>query len=150
MLLKARALTVTSIVFSCWTKTLELISRYLKAAGIAFERIDGGISLREREKILKAFAECDDLPVLIMTTGTGAYGLNLTAANRIFIIEPQWNPAVENQAVSRAIRLGQAESVQVTRYIMKNTVEQVSDLVSFVDRWLNADRTCARSRTKRS
>jgi SWI/SNF-related matrix-associated actin-dependent regulator of chromatin subfamily A3 len=64
-----------------------------------------------------------------MTTGTGAYGLNLTAANRIFIFEPQWNPAVENQAVSRAIRLGQESSVQVTRYIMKNTVEQVSALI---------------------
>jgi hypothetical protein len=73
-----------------------------------------------------------------MTTGTGAYGLNLTAANRIFIIEPQWNPAVENMAISRAIRLGQADSVQVTRYIIKNTVEQVSGLISFVDRSLNA------------
>ncbi len=59
-----------------------------------------------------------------MTTGTGAYGLNLTAASRIFIMEPQWNPAVENQAVSRAIRFGQAESVQVIRYVIKGTVEQ--------------------------
>ena len=138
---------IASIVFSCWTKTLELISRHLKAAGIAFERIDGGISLRERENILEAFAERDDLPVLIMTTGTGAYGLNLTAANRIFIIEPQWNPAVENQAISRAIRLGQEESVQVTRYIIKNTVEQVSSY-SFVG-IAKRSRTCARSRSKR-
>jgi SWI/SNF-related matrix-associated actin-dependent regulator of chromatin subfamily A3 len=117
---------VISIVFSCWTRTLELISKHLKEANITFERIDGGISIGEREKILKAFDERDDLPVLIMTTGTGAYGLNLTAANRIFIIEPQWNPAVENQAISRAIRLGQADNVQVTRYIIKDTVEKVS------------------------
>jgi SWI/SNF-related matrix-associated actin-dependent regulator of chromatin subfamily A3 len=133
---KHKELTVASIVFSCWTKTLELISRYLKDAGIPFERIDGGISLRERENILEAFAKRHDLPVLIMTTGTGAYGLNLTAASRIFIIEPQWNPAVENQAISRAIRLGQADSVQVTRYVTKNTVEQVSGLILFGERSL--------------
>ncbi|KAF1984562.1 hypothetical protein K402DRAFT_422775 [Aulographum hederae CBS 113979] len=113
-----------SVVFSCWTRTLELISRHLKAAQIPFERIDGSISLRQRELILEAFDKRDDLPVLIMTTGTGAYGLNLTAASRVFIIEPQWNPALENQALSRAIRLGQENNVQVIRYIMKGTVEQ--------------------------
>ncbi|RDW57005.1 hypothetical protein BP6252_13923 [Coleophoma cylindrospora] len=139
------------IVFSCWTRTLELISRYLKAAGIIFERIDGGISLREREQILEAFADRADLPVLIMTTGTGAYGLNLTAANRIFIVEPQWNPAVENQAISRAIRLGQVESVQVTRYIIKNTVEQVSQWLETIRAEVaNRSRKCAHSKEKRS
>jgi SWI/SNF-related matrix-associated actin-dependent regulator of chromatin subfamily A3 len=139
---------MTSIVFSCWTKTLDLISRHLKAAGIAFERIDGGISLRERENILEAFAERDDLPVLIMTTGTGAYGLNLTVATRIFIVEPQWNPAVENQAVSRAIRLGQANSVQVTRYFIKDTVEEVSGLTGDVQT-ADSYRICIHSKTKR-
>jgi SWI/SNF-related matrix-associated actin-dependent regulator of chromatin subfamily A3 len=76
-----------------------------------------------------------------MTTGTGAYGyglskayddllmchrLNLTAANRIYIVEPQWNPSVESQAVARAIRLGQEAAVSVTRYFVEKTVEQVS------------------------
>lgn len=51
--------------------------------------------------------------------------LNLTCANRVFIIELQWNPAVENQAIARAIRLGQEEIVHVTRYMVKNTVEEV-------------------------
>lgn len=51
--------------------------------------------------------------------------LNLTAANRIFIIEPQWNPSVENQAIARAIRLRQEEKVLVTRYTVKATVEEV-------------------------
>ncbi|RMZ85530.1 hypothetical protein DV737_g539, partial [Chaetothyriales sp. CBS 132003] len=102
-----------------------LISRHLKLANIAFERIDGQTSLRQREKILEAFAKRKDLPVLIMTTGAGAYGLNLTVANRIFIIEPQWNPAVENQAICRAIRLGQADNVQIIRYTIKKTVEQI-------------------------
>jgi SWI/SNF-related matrix-associated actin-dependent regulator of chromatin subfamily A3 len=51
--------------------------------------------------------------------------LNLTVANRIFIVEPQWNPSVENQAVARAIRLGQEATVLVTRYFVEKTVEQV-------------------------
>jgi len=56
--------------------------------------------------------------------------LNLTAANRVFIIEPQWNPSVENQAIARAIRMNQKESVVVTRYMIKGTVEQVSSLIT--------------------
>jgi SNF2 family DNA or RNA helicase len=140
----------TSIVFSCWTRTLELISRHLKHAGIVFERIDGGISSREREKILLKFEKRDDLRVLIMTTGTGAYGLNLTTSNRIFIFEPQWNPAVESQAISRAIRLGQEDSVQVIRYSIANTVEQVRcDIGCFIAE-TNLSRTCVRNRTGRS
>lgn len=57
---------------------------------------------------------------------TIGYSLNLTAANRVFIVEPQWNPSVENQAIARAIRLGQGQSVLVTRYVVSRTVEQVS------------------------
>jgi hypothetical protein len=62
---------------------------------------------------------------MLMTTGTGAFGLNLTAANRIFIVELQWNPSVENQAIARAIRLRQRDKVVVIRYMMAHTVEQV-------------------------
>jgi SNF2 family DNA or RNA helicase len=58
------------------------------------------------------------------------HSLNLTTANRVFIIEPQWNPSVENQAVARAIRMNQTKSVLVTRYIIKATVEQVHYLTS--------------------
>lgn len=59
-----------------------------------------------------------------MTTGTGAFGLNLTSANRVFIVEPQWNPSVETQAIARALRLGQGKPVLVTRYMINRTVEQ--------------------------
>ena len=77
-----------------------------------------------------------------MTTGTGAFGLvpasslhllhlanvsslNLQSVNRVFIVEPQWNPSVERQAVARAIRLGQKQEVLVTRYIVNDSIEQV-------------------------
>ena len=52
--------------------------------------------------------------------------LNLTSANRVFIVEPQWNPSVENQAIARANRLGQSQQVEVVKYVTKGTIEQVS------------------------
>jgi len=55
-----------------------------------------------------------------------SFRLNLAIANRVFIVEPQWNPSVENQAVARALRLGQKQAVLVTRYVVEQTVEQVS------------------------
>ncbi|KAH8123686.1 hypothetical protein FP744_10005786 [Trichoderma asperellum] len=113
-----------SIIFSCWTRTLKLLSRYLEEAGIQYLCIDGSSSLSQRQTKLDQFATDDEKRVLIMTTGTGGFGLNLTCANRIFIVELQWNPGVESQAIARAIRLGQKSEVSVTRYLIKGTVEE--------------------------
>ncbi|KAM7190801.1 SNF2 family N-terminal domain containing protein [Naviculisporaceae sp. PSN 640] len=113
-----------SIIFSCWTRTLDLIAKHLRREGIEYSRIDGQCLLSERQRIIDQFATKDSAPVLLMTTGTGAFGLNLTAANRIFIVEPQWNPSVENQAIARAIRLRQEKKVQVTRYYIMGTIEE--------------------------
>ncbi|KAF4456644.1 helicase-like transcription factor [Fusarium albosuccineum] len=113
-----------SIIFSCWTRTLYLVSRHLDRAQIPYLQVDGDCPLPQRQAKLDQFAEDDDMPVLIMTTGTGAFGLNLTCANRIFIAELQWNPSVENQAIARAIRLGQESEVRVMRYVIKDTVEE--------------------------
>ncbi|PTB66813.1 hypothetical protein BBK36DRAFT_1116970 [Trichoderma citrinoviride] len=113
-----------SIIFSCWTRTLQLLSRYLTKNNIPYFLIDGSCSLAERQKKLDQFADDKETPVLIMTTGTGGFGLNLTCANRIFIVELQWNPGVEAQAIARAIRLGQKNKVEVTRYMIKDTVEK--------------------------
>ncbi|KAF2446332.1 hypothetical protein P171DRAFT_442729 [Karstenula rhodostoma CBS 690.94] len=115
-----------SIIFSCWTHTLDLIGSALGQINIAFRRIDGECPTAKREKILDEFAHDPSLRVLIMTTGTGAVGykLNLATANRVFLVEPQWNPSVENQAIARALRLGQEQAVLVTRYVVNGTVEQ--------------------------
>ncbi|KAF1829386.1 hypothetical protein BDW02DRAFT_574017 [Decorospora gaudefroyi] len=116
-----------SIIFTCWTRTLDLIQNYLMAASRGtwkFERIDGECATSKREQILDEFSDDCQLRVLIMTTGTGAVGLNLATANRVFIVEPQWNPSVENQAIARALRLGQKQPVLVTRYVVEETVEQ--------------------------
>uniref|UniRef100_A0A093VGA7 Putative SWI/SNF-related matrix-associated actin-dependent regulator of chromatin subfamily A member 3-like 1 n=1 Tax=Talaromyces marneffei PM1 TaxID=1077442 RepID=A0A093VGA7_TALMA len=116
--------TTKSIIFSCWTRTLDLIGKHLSSANIEYARIDGKTPLSQRQKILDSFDRTRNIPILIMTTGTGALGLNLKSVNRVFIIEPQWNPAVESQAIARAIRLGQTEQVLVIRYHVKGSIEE--------------------------
>ncbi|KAK8127289.1 hypothetical protein PG984_008397 [Apiospora sp. TS-2023a] len=113
-----------SIVFSCWTRTLDLIEACLKTNGMDPLRIDGKRAFRDRQRTIKRFEEDPSARILLMTTGTGAHGLNLTAANHIFIFELQWNPSIEKQAIARAIRIGQTRQVRVTRYLIRNTVEQ--------------------------
>ncbi|EED22940.1 helicase, putative [Talaromyces stipitatus ATCC 10500] len=114
-----------SIIFSCWTRTLDLVGEHLKSAKIKYARIDGKTPLSERQKTLDNFDSTREKPVLVMTFGTGAFGLNLKSVNRVFIVEPQWNPAVENQAIARAIRLGQKEQVLVIKYLVKGSIEEV-------------------------
>ncbi|KAL2056059.1 hypothetical protein ABVK25_003702 [Lepraria finkii] len=62
--------------------------------------------------------------VLLMTTGTGAVGLNLSVADRVYIVERQWNPSVEEQAIARVYRLGQTRPVTIVRLIMEGTIEE--------------------------
>ncbi|KAI1740462.1 SNF2 family N-terminal domain-containing protein [Xylaria scruposa] len=113
-----------SIVFSYWTSTLDLLSQLLGQAQVAYRLVDGRTSYTERSKALKAFKEDPEVLVLLMSIGTGAVGLNLTAANRVHVIEPQWNPSVEEQAIARALRMGQTREVTIFRYVVENTVER--------------------------
>lgn len=113
-----------SIVFSCWTRSLDLVGIFLKSRNIDFVRIDGSHSLVQRKWILENYQKDPTIKILLMTTGTGAIGLNLTVANCVYLLEPQWNPMVESQAIARVLRLGQKRNVRVVRYIMKDTIEQ--------------------------
>ncbi|KEF62318.1 uncharacterized protein A1O9_00290 [Exophiala aquamarina CBS 119918] len=112
-----------SIVFTCWTTTLDLISQHLHHSHIAFLRIDGEHTFEYRTRTLQQFETDFTIRVLIMTTGVGALGLNIIAASQVFLVEPQWNPTVEAQAIGRTVRIGQRKAVQVTRYIVRDTVE---------------------------
>ncbi|VBB81747.1 Putative protein of unknown function [Podospora comata] len=116
-------LSQKSIIFSSWKKTLNLISELLTSHRIPFYCIHGSLSLGERIRILKDFRSSSGANILLMTLGTGAVGLNLAVASRIYLMEPQWNPSVELQAIGRALRLGQTEQVAIVRYIVKHTIE---------------------------
>ncbi|KAK4210366.1 SNF2 family N-terminal domain-containing protein [Rhypophila decipiens] len=110
-----------SIIFSVWKRTLDLVELLLEEHGIKYCRVDGSVStVKQRKEILKTFQMEDNFRVLLMTLGTGAVGLNnLSVASRIYILEPQWNPSVERQAIGRLVRLGQEKEVHIIRFIMR-------------------------------
>ncbi|MFO0615041.1 MAG: DEAD/DEAH box helicase [Polyangiaceae bacterium] len=111
-----------ALVFSQWTGLLDRIEPHLDAARIAFERLDG--STRDREGVVRRFQAPDGPPVMLVSLKAGGAGLNLTAADHVFIMDPWWNPAVEQQAEARAHRIGQERPVVVHRIIAKDTVEE--------------------------
>uniref|UniRef100_L2GAP1 DNA repair protein rad5 n=1 Tax=Colletotrichum fructicola (strain Nara gc5) TaxID=1213859 RepID=L2GAP1_COLFN len=123
---KIRACRSTSkhIVFSYWTSTLDLLSNLLGNEAVTHVQVDGRTSYAERTNRLQSFREDNDICALLMSIETGALGLNLTAANYVHIVEPQWNPSIEEQAIGRALRIGQTREVTVVRYIVQGTVEQ--------------------------
>ncbi|RVW58001.1 DNA repair protein RAD5B [Vitis vinifera] len=99
-----------SIVFSQWTSFLDLLEIPLRRRGIGFLRYDGKVVQKQRERILKEFSETEEKTVLLMSLKAGGVGLNLTAASNVFLMDPWWNPAVEEQAIMRIHRIGQERS----------------------------------------
>lgn len=111
-----------ALVFSQWTSLLDLVEPALEAAGIRFLRLDG--STRDRAEVVSAFQSDDGPPVMLVSLKAGGTGLNLTAADHVFLMDPWWNPAVEDQAADRAHRIGQDRPVMVYRLVTKDTVEE--------------------------
>ncbi|WNG43211.1 DEAD/DEAH box helicase [Archangium minus] len=111
-----------ALVFSQWTSLLDLIEPHLKSSGITFERLDG--STPNRGEITARFQTPEGPPVLLMSLKAGGTGLNLTAADHVFLMDPWWNPAVEAQAADRAHRIGQERPVMVYRLVSQGTVEE--------------------------
>ena len=111
-----------SLVFSQWTGFLDLIEPALTSRGIKFLRLDG--STRNREEIVSTFQSEGEHHVLIMSLKAGGVGLNLTAADHVFIMDPWWNPAAEDQAADRAHRIGQTNPVTVYRLVAERTIEE--------------------------
>jgi superfamily II DNA or RNA helicase len=111
-----------ALVFSQWTSFLDLVQPRLASAGIGFGRLDG--STRDRGGVVAGFQDPAGPPVLLISLTAGGVGLNLTAADHVFILDPWWNPAVEEQAADRSHRIGQDRPVMVYRLVASDTVEQ--------------------------
>jgi len=111
-----------AIVFSQFTRLLDLVEPRLKEAGLAWERLDG--TTRHRKERVERFQSDAACPVFLVSLKAGGVGLNLTAADHVVLLDPWWNPAVEAQAIDRAHRTGQHRTVIATRLIAANTVEQ--------------------------
>jgi hypothetical protein len=111
-----------ALVFSQWTSLLDLIEPALAQADLAFVRLDG--STRDRGAVVERFQAQDGPPIMLVSLKAGGSGLNLTAADHVFLCDPWWNPAVEQQAADRTHRIGQTRPVFVYRLVSANTVEE--------------------------
>jgi SNF2 family DNA or RNA helicase len=111
-----------ALVFSQWTKLLDRVEPSLAAAGIDFERLDG--STRDRRSVIQRFGAAEGASVMLISLRAGGTGLNLTSADHVFLLDPWWNPAVEDQAADRAHRIGQTRPVVVHRLVAQDTVEE--------------------------
>ncbi|MBL8810849.1 MAG: DEAD/DEAH box helicase [Planctomycetaceae bacterium] len=116
-----------AILFSQWTKTIDWLEPRLKEFNPLVYH--GGVPTKQREPILAKFKADPDAHILLMSYGTGAVGLNLQFAGYVFLFDRWWNPAIEDQAINRAHRIGVKNPVIVTRFISKNTIEERIDRV---------------------
>jgi non-specific serine/threonine protein kinase len=112
-----------ALVFSQYLGMLALIREKLEALDVPYEYFDGGTAAIDREKAIRNFQENDAVRVFLISLKAGGVGLNLTAADYVYIVDPWWNPAVEQQAIDRTHRIGQTKNIFAYRMICKDTIE---------------------------
>ncbi|WRX27929.1 SNF2 [Theobroma cacao] len=112
-----------AIVFSQWTRMLDLFEGCLKSSSIHYRRLDGTMSVAARDKAVKDFNALPEVSVMIMSLKAASLGLNMVAACHVLLLDLWWNPTTEDQAIDRAHRIGQTRPVTVLRLTVKDTVE---------------------------
>ncbi|NXX08044.1 HLTF factor, partial [Larus smithsonianus] len=118
--------TAKCLVVSQFTTFLSLIENPLKESGFAFTRLDGSMAQKKRAEAIQCFqsSQAGSPTVMLLSLKAGGVGLNLTAASRVFLMDPAWNPAAEDQCFDRCHRLGQKHDVVITKFIVKDSVEE--------------------------
>ena len=112
-----------ALVFSQFLGMLALIRGKLEELGVKYEYFDGSTSAPDREKAIQSFQNDDTVRVFLISLKAGGVGLNLTAADYVYIVDPWWNPAVEQQAIDRTHRIGQTKNIFAYRMICRDTIE---------------------------
>ncbi|MDQ8003721.1 MAG: SNF2-related protein [Pedobacter sp.] len=110
------------LIFSQFVKHLDIFRKHLEKEEISYAYLDGGT--RNRGEIVADFQQNEDLRVFLISIKAGGVGLNLTQADYVFILDPWWNPAIEQQAIDRTHRIGQEKKVFIYKFISKDTVEE--------------------------
>lgn len=130
------------LVFSSFVKHLELIEEQIKKENWKYAKLTG--QTVKREQVIKEFQTDPENRIFLISLKAGGVGLNLTAADYVFIIDPWWNPAAENQAINRAHRIGQDKHVFVYRFITENSIEEKIQQLkerksSLADKFINSN-----------
>lgn len=112
-----------ALIFSQFLGMLSLIKEKLHEQGVKYEYFDGSTSAPDREKAIQSFQNDESIRVFLISLKAGGVGLNLTAADYVYIVDPWWNPAVEQQAIDRTHRIGQTKNIFAYRMICKDTIE---------------------------
>ncbi|KAJ3182136.1 hypothetical protein HDU85_003178 [Gaertneriomyces sp. JEL0708] len=111
------------IIFSQFTSMLDLVEIPLKRSGYKFCRYDGSMKNPDRERSIDMIRNKPEVTIMLISLKCGSLGLNLTAANRVIMLDMWWNPALEDQAIDRVHRIGQTKPVEVIRLAVEGTVE---------------------------
>ena len=112
------------LIFSQFLGMLALVREKLDADGIKYVYLDGSTPAKERKNLVDSFQNDKTIQVFLISLKAGGVGLNLTAADYVYVIDPWWNPAVEDQAIDRTHRIGQTKKVFAYKMICKNTIEE--------------------------
>lgn len=112
------------LIFSQWTRTMDIMERVLSMESIKYHRMDGGTPTDIRQGLIDNFYKDESIKVFMLSTKTGGTGINLTCANKVLIFDEQYNPQEDIQAENRAHRVGQTRPVEVVRLITKGTIEE--------------------------
>jgi SNF2 family DNA or RNA helicase len=130
------------LIFSSFVKHLELLKQRIENENWKYSLLTGKTT--KREEVIHEFQGDPDNHIFLISLKAGGVGLNLTEADYVFIIDPWWNPAAENQAINRAHRIGQEKHVFVYRFITENTIEEKIQLLkerksSLADKFINSN-----------
>jgi SNF2 family DNA or RNA helicase len=110
------------LVFSQFVRQLDIYRKHFDKEGIRYAYLDG--QTRNRSEVVDSFKQEKDIQLFLISLKAGGVGLNLTEADYVFMLDPWWNPAVEQQAIDRTHRIGQQKNVFIYKFISKNTVEE--------------------------
>ena len=113
-----------ALFFSSFVKFLNLFEANFREQQIPFARLSGSDTAKQRESAVRQFQTMDEVQTFLISIKAGGTGLNLTAADYVFILDPWWNPTTEDQAIARAHRIGQKKSVIALKFISKGSIEE--------------------------
>jgi len=128
-----------ALVFSQFVSMLKLVESELQNKGIDYLYLDGQTKAIDRKNLVAAFQENNDKKVMLISLKAGGVGLNLTAADYVYLIDPWWNPAVEQQAIDRTHRIGQTQKVFAYKMICKDSIEEKILMLQDKKKALSAD-----------
>jgi SNF2 family DNA or RNA helicase len=112
------------LLFSQFVSYLAVFEKMLQSQGIKYSYLDGSMDEKDRQKAIQQFQENEEIQVFLLSLRAGNSGLNLTAADYVFLADPWWNPFTMRQAEDRAHRIGQSKTVFSYKFITKNTIEE--------------------------